>query len=103
MEASSADYQIMAHQRHISDLLAASSLLDRSGPPSPYTAALTLPPAPPQAATRRGGRTTGSPFNDRGTPTKRKKKVKDIGKEDDDASSVTGKDDKKKSAARKKK
>lgn len=84
--------QIMGHQRHISDLLAASTLLEKD-PPSPYTASLILPAAPVQVSTRRGGRTTGSPFNERGTgtPTKRKKNRKEaLGKDDDDVSSVNG-------------
>lgn len=94
----------MAHQRHISDLLAASTLLDNN-PPSPYTVALTMPAAPAPTATRRGGRATGSPFNDRGTPTKRKKnRATQINKDDDDASSVNGgKDDKKKAPVKRKK
>lgn len=80
----------MGHQRHISDLLAASTLLERD-PPSPYTASLILPAAPVTVSTRRGGRTTGSPFVDRGTPTKRKKNRKEaVGKDDDDASSING-------------
>lgn len=93
----------MAHQRHISDLLAASTLLDNN-PPSPYTVALTLPAAPLPAPTRRGGRTTGSPFNDRGTPTKRKKnRAAQVSKDDDDASSVNGKDNGKKVPVKRKK
>lgn len=72
------------------DLLAASTLLDKD-PVSPYTASLILPTAPVAPPTRRGGRTTGSPFNDRGTPTKRKKSRKEaIGKDDDDISSTNG-------------
>lgn len=99
--ADTADNQIMGHQRHISELLNASTLLDHDAP-SPYTAALTLPAAPIPAATRRGGRTTGSPFNDRGTPTKKKRSRKDqIGKDDDDASSVNG--EKKKAPVKRKK
>jgi inhibitor of growth protein 3 len=91
----------MGHQRHISELLNASTLLLKD-PPSPYTAALTLPPPPVPAATRRGGRTTGSPFNDRGTPTKKKRSRKDqIGKDDDDATSVNG--EKKKAPVKRKK
>lgn len=77
---------IMGHQRHISDLLAASTLMEKD-PPSPYTASLILPTAPAPPATRRGGRTTGSPFNDRGTPTKRKKNRKEVVEDD---SSVNG-------------
>ncbi|BEI84687.1 hypothetical protein CcaverHIS002_0500880 [Cutaneotrichosporon cavernicola] len=92
---------IMGHQRHISELLSASTLLLKD-PPSPYTAALTLPPAPIPAATRRGVRTTGSPF-DRGTPTKKKRSRKDqIGRQDDDdVSSVNG--EKKKAPVKRKK
>lgn len=95
---------IMAHQRHISDLLASSSLLEQE-PPSPYTAMLTLPAAPVPTAGRRGGRTTGSPFTgkDGNSTPKRKKKAKDVGKDDDEVSSVNGKDDKKKAAAKRKK
>ncbi|CAK9779387.1 hypothetical protein CC85DRAFT_288646 [Cutaneotrichosporon oleaginosum] len=92
---------IMGHQRHISELLNASTLLIKD-PPSPYTAAMTLVPIPAPAATRRGARTTGSPFNDRGTPTKKKRSRKDqLGKDDDDASSVNG--DKKKAPVKRKK
>lgn len=95
---------IMAHQRHISDLLASSTLLEKD-PPSPYTATLTLPAVPAPPAGRRGGRTTGSPFTGKdggGTP-KRKKKAKETAKDDDDVSSVNGKEDKKKAASKRKK
>lgn len=95
---------IMAHQRHISDLLASSTLLEKD-PPSPYTATLTLPAVPAPPAGRRGGRTTGSPFTGKdggGTP-KRKKKAKETTKDDDDVSSVNGKEEKKKAASKRKK
>lgn len=98
----------MAHQKHISNLLAASTLL-QSGPPSPYTQALTLAQPLPPPNTRRGGlaRAANSPFGGRGyasgsgtgeagrekdTPSKKKKsRVQQLGmREDDETSSVGG-------------
>jgi len=104
--------QIMAHQKHISNLLAASTLL-QPGPPSPYTQSLTLTHLPLLSNTRRGvlARTANSPFGVRGygpgsilsgppgpsgekerdTPTKKKKsRVQQLGtgREEDEVSSV---------------
>lgn len=107
----------MTHQKHISNLLAASTLLT-PGPPSPYTLSLTMSQAPPQSNTRRGvlARAVNSPFGGVGgrgyasgsvndpamgigrvgdTPTKKKKsRVQQIGmgRDDDETSSVGGKD-----------
>lgn len=100
----------MSHQKHISNLLQASTLLT-AGPPSPYTQSLTLGYAPPQSTTRRGvaARTANSPFGGRNygygaggalglsevkdTPTKKKKnRVQQLGmggavaREDDESS-----------------
>lgn len=98
---------MMHHQKHISNLLEASSLLE-SGPPSPYTQALTLANPLPLPTTRRGGlaRVANSPFGGRGyaaasgsgetakekeTPSKKKKsRVAQLGAKDDDDVSVAG-------------
>ena len=90
-----ADKQLMAHQKHISNLLAASSLLD-SAPPSPYTRQLTLPSyqAPTNLSRRQIARQQNSPFTGAAreravgdTPTKKKKsRVQQLGREDDDSS-----------------
>ncbi|KAK4686212.1 hypothetical protein P7C73_g3914, partial [Tremellales sp. Uapishka_1] len=120
---------IMAHQKHISNLLAASTLL-MSGPPSPYTQSLTMSYLPPQSNSRRGviSRAANSPFGGRAyasgsgvnntlglsgdkgdTPTKKKKsRVQQLGmgggsRDDDDAASVSGRDEKKKPAVKRKK
>ncbi|ORY23621.1 hypothetical protein BCR39DRAFT_548981 [Naematelia encephala] len=112
---------IMAHQRHISNLLTASTLL-QPGPPSPYTQSLTLANLPPTSNTRRGAmRANNSPFTGRGyastgaggalglegrehpTPTKKKKsRVQQLGagRDDDEVSSVGG--DRKKPPVKKK-
>lgn len=97
----------MHHQRHISNLLEASTLL-RSDPPSPYTQALTLANPQPLPNTRRGvlARAANSPFGGRGyaaasgsgetakekdTPSKKKKsRVAQLGAKDDDEVSVGG-------------
>lgn len=109
-------FQIIAHQKHISNLLKASTLL-HAGPPSPYTASLTLAHLPPPSNNRRGGlaRAANSPFGGRGyasgsgltgalgiigervgdTPTKKKKsRLQQLGtgREDDDVSSIVGKE-----------
>lgn len=99
--------QMMHHQRHISNLLEASTLL-RSDPPSPYTQALTLANPQPVLNTRRGvlARAANSPFGGRGyaaasgsgetakekdTPSKKKKsRVAQLGAKDDDEVSVAG-------------
>lgn len=110
----------MGHQRHITNLLNASTLLN-SAPPSPYTQALTLSQLPLPANTRRGqlSRAANSPFGGRGyaaaaggasdergtkvgdTPTKKKKsRVQQLGREEDEMS-AGGKD--KKVASKKRK
>lgn len=96
----------MAHQRHITNLLDASTFLD-SAPPSPYTTALTLTTLPTVGMSRRQiARAANSPFGGAGrgsgegrtgdTPTKKKKvsRVQQLGREDDDSSSVGGRDKK---------
>jgi inhibitor of growth protein 3 len=108
----------MRHQEHISNILSASTLLEK-GPASPYTQALTISQAPTAYSARRGlTRVVNSPFGGRsgfpavgtkevgdgGTPTKKKKsRVHQLGavKEDDDLSSVAG--DKKKAPLKKRK
>ncbi|KAK1926148.1 putative histone acetylation-related protein [Papiliotrema laurentii] len=102
---------IMAHQRHISNLLASSTLL-RQDPPSPYTQSLILAQAPVYTSSRRQvARAVNSPFGGPSragggggtgdTPTKKKKnRVQAVGA-DDDASSVAG--EKKKAPAKKRK
>jgi inhibitor of growth protein 3 len=108
----------MTHQRHISNLLDASTLLD-SAPPSPYTTALTLTTLPTVGLSRRQiARAANSPFGGRpasgagagagegrtgDTPTKKKKatRVQQLGREDDDASSVGGGRDRKAPAKKK--
>ncbi len=121
--------QIMAHQKHISNLLATSTLL-HPAPPSPYSQSLTLSHLPPQSNTRRGvlSRAANSPFGGRGyapssgmagmagpsgererdTPTKKKKsRVQQLGtgRDDDDVSSAGGKEreEKKKAPVKKRK
>lgn len=101
----------MAHQRHISNLLASSTLL-RQDPPSPYTQSLILAQAPVYTSSRRQvARAVNSPFGGPSragggggtgdTPTKKKKnRVQAVGA-DDDASSVAG--EKKKAPAKKRK
>ncbi|ORX34705.1 hypothetical protein BD324DRAFT_634571 [Kockovaella imperatae] len=109
---------IMAHQRHISNLIASSTLFQR-GPLSPYSYNLTLSQLPPHANTRRGqlARAVNSPFvvapraatvgasglpegAVRDTPSKKKKhRVQALGRDDDDASSVGG--EKKRAPAKK--
>ena len=103
----------MAHQRHVSNLLASSTLL-HSGPPSPYTQSFTLAQASMYTSSRRGvlSRAVNSPFagglggagggggrqggatggTERETPTKKKKsRVQTLGvRDDDDVSSVGG-------------
>ncbi|WWD22429.1 hypothetical protein CI109_106920 [Kwoniella shandongensis] len=111
---------IMAHQRHISNLLAASTLLNPS-PPSPYTQTLTLPYLQPTTTSRRAARAANSPFGGRGyaaaannggpsetrvgdTPTKKKKsRVQQLGARDDDETSSVGGDKEKKKPAKKRK
>jgi len=109
-----ADSQIMSHQRHISNLLASSTLLVQ-GPPSPYTQSLTLQQAPVYTSSRRQvARAVNSPFGGPAragtsgnnattgdTPTKKKKNRLQALGADDDASSVAG--EKKKAPAKKKK
>lgn len=107
----------MAHQRHISNLLASSTLLAQ-GPPSPYSLALLLEQAPVYTTSSRRvvARAVNSPFNggpSRGpgasttaavpgdTPTKKKKNRIQALNVDDDASSAAG--DKKKVPAKKRK
>jgi inhibitor of growth protein 3 len=106
----------MAHQKHISNLLAASSLLERA-PPSPYTQSLALTNIPVYSTSRRQARAANSPFGGRGyagasvaaaagepkdTPTKKKnRRVQQLGKEDDEVSSVGG--EKKKAPVKKRK
>ena len=121
--------KIMSHQKHISNLLAASTLL-QPGPPSPYTRSLTLTHLQPPSNTRRGvvSRTANSPFGGRGyppgpsmaglpgpsgerekdTPTKKKKsRLQHLGtgREEDEMSNVGGKDreEKKKPPVKKRK
>ncbi|WVQ93785.1 hypothetical protein IAU59_000863 [Kwoniella sp. CBS 9459] len=108
---------IMAHQKHISNLLAASTLLNPS-PPSPYTQSLTLPYNAPVAPTRRLQRAANSPSRQIAakeaaaamnegrigdTPTKKKKgRVGQLGnKDDDETSSQGGEKEKKKTKKRK--
>ncbi|WWC85940.1 uncharacterized protein L201_000810 [Kwoniella dendrophila CBS 6074] len=116
---------IMAHQKHLSNLLAASTLLNPS-PTSPYTQTLTLPFAQPVVNTRRLQRAANSPFRNSGkdaagpsnegrigdTPTKKKKgRITQLGNnsnnknsiDDDDASSVGGGEKEKKKPAKKRK
>lgn len=99
--------QMMMHQHHINNLLESSTLL-LSGPPSPYTQALTLANPQPLTTTRRGvlARAANSPFGGRGyaaasgagdvskereTPSKKKKsRVAQLGVKDDDEVSVAG-------------
>jgi inhibitor of growth protein 3 len=106
----------MAHQKHISNLLAASSLLERA-PPSPYTQSLALTNIPVYSTSRRQARAANSPFGGRGyasasvaaaagepkdTPTKKKnRRVQQLGREDDEVSSVGG--EKKKAPVKKRK
>jgi inhibitor of growth protein 3 len=103
----------MAHQRHVSNLLAASTLLVQA-PLSPYTQSLTLQQAPVYPSSRRQvARAVNSPFGGPvgksaptttgtgDTPTKKKKnRLQAIGL-DDDMSSVAG--EKKKGPAKKRK
>ncbi|OCF36164.1 hypothetical protein I316_02036 [Kwoniella heveanensis BCC8398] len=108
---------IMAHQKHISNLLAASTLLNPS-PPSPYTQTLTLPFNAPVVPTRRLQRAANSPSRQIAakeaaaalnegrigdTPTKKKKgRVGQLGnKDDDETSSQGGEKEKKKTKKRK--
>ncbi|WVF66146.1 hypothetical protein IAT40_000886 [Kwoniella sp. CBS 6097] len=108
---------IMAHQKHISNLLAASTLLNPS-PPSPYTQTLTLPYNVPVVPTRRLQRAANSPSRQVAakeaaaalnegrigdTPTKKKKgRVGQLGnKDDDEISSQGGEKEKKKTKKRK--
>ncbi|WWC66697.1 uncharacterized protein I206_100601 [Kwoniella pini CBS 10737] len=110
---------IMAHQRHLSNLLAASTLLNPS-PPSPYTQTLTLPYHQPVVNSRRLQRAANSPFRNVGkdagpsnegrigdTPTKKKKgRVGQLGnkdKDDDETSSIGGGEKEKKKPAKKRK
>jgi len=99
----------MSHQKHISNLLAASTLLVPT-PLSPYSQALTLAQAPPLSNTRRGvlARAANSPFGIRptlgvasgsgegrigDTPTKKKKsrvQQLNVTGRDDDEGSVVG-------------
>lgn len=110
----------MAHQRHISNLLASSTLLQQ-GPPSPYTQSLTLSYPPMHTSSRRGlARQVNSPFagpanrsnaaagasgtaaGTGDTPTKKKKsRMQVIGRDDDEVSSVGG--EKKKAPVKKRK
>ena len=119
----------MAHQRHISNLLAASTLLNPS-PPSPYSQSLTLAHIPPHSYNRRGvlSRAANSPFGVRGygiasgsnalasvsgerekdTPTKKKRsRLQQIGtgRDDDELSNLGGKEkeEKKRLPAKKRK
>ncbi|WVW81932.1 hypothetical protein I302_103935 [Kwoniella bestiolae CBS 10118] len=107
---------IMAHQKHLSNLLASSTLLNPS-PPSPYTQTLTLPFAQPVVNSRRLQRAANSPFRGTGkdagpsnegrigdTPTKKKKgRIHQLGnKDDDETSSVGGEKEKKKPAKKRK-
>ncbi|WVQ76339.1 hypothetical protein IAR50_006004 [Cryptococcus sp. DSM 104548] len=98
---------IMNHQKHISTLLKAATLLNPS-PPSPYSQALTLPFPAPAPTGRRVARAVNSPFGGKGysgtnaggpsesrvgdTPTKQKKRsrVQQLGARDDDESSSAG-------------
>ncbi|WVR03501.1 hypothetical protein IAU60_000492 [Kwoniella sp. DSM 27419] len=107
---------IMAHQKHISNLLAASSLLNPS-PPSPYTQTLTLPHAQPVVNSRRLQRAANSPSRQYAakeaalnearvgdTPTKKKKgRVGQLVNRDDDETSSVGGDKEKKKATKKRK
>ncbi|KAK8845481.1 hypothetical protein IAR55_006194 [Kwoniella newhampshirensis] len=111
---------IMSHQRHISNLLEASTLLNPS-PPSPYTQTLTLPYLQPTTTSRRAVRAAQSPFGGRGyapsaggagpsenrvgdTPTKKKKsRVQQLGARDDDETSSVGGDKEKKKPVKKRK
>ncbi|WVO18437.1 hypothetical protein L204_106154 [Cryptococcus depauperatus] len=108
---------IMNHQRHISNLLTSSTLLNPS-PPSPYTQALTLPFTQPVATSRRAARAVNSPFGGRGgysgnagppearvgdTPSKKKRsRVYQLGARDDDETSSVGGGEKKKPVKRRK-
>ncbi|OCF73459.1 hypothetical protein I204_05300 [Kwoniella mangroviensis CBS 8886] len=107
---------IMAHQKHLSNLLAASTLLNPS-PASPYTQTLTLPFAQPVVNSRRLQRAANSPFRGAGkdagpsnegrigdTPTKKKKgRIHQLGNKDDDETSSVGGDKEKKKPAKKRK
>ncbi|WWC58261.1 uncharacterized protein I303_100799 [Kwoniella dejecticola CBS 10117] len=110
---------IMAHQKHLANLLAASTLLNPS-PPSPYTQTLTLPYQQPVVNSRRLQRAANSPFRNAGkdagpsnegrigdTPTKKKKgRVGQLGnkdKDDDETSSIGGGEKEKKKPTKKRK
>lgn len=110
---SRADPQIMAHQRHISNLLAASTLLVQA-PLSPYTQSLTLQQQPVyQSSRRQVARAVNSPFGGPvgraaptttgtgDTPTKKKKNRMQALGLDDDVSSAAG--EKRKTAVKKRK
>ncbi|RXK37170.1 hypothetical protein M231_05539 [Tremella mesenterica] len=91
---------ILVHQKHLQNLVDASTLFVPA-PPSPYTQTLTVPLPPVQGSSRRGlTRAANSPFGGRAvpsadkgeTPTKRKKnRVQQLGgKEDDEVSNGGG-------------
>ncbi|WVQ80285.1 hypothetical protein IAT38_002390 [Cryptococcus sp. DSM 104549] len=107
---------MLGHQKHISNLLASSTLLN-SAPRSPYSQALTLSYPQPAPTGRRVARAVNSPFGGRGyagagpsetrvgdTPTKKKKsRVQQLGaKDDDETSSAGGEKEKKKPVKRRK-
>ncbi|KIR30116.1 hypothetical protein I307_00193 [Cryptococcus deuterogattii 99/473] len=100
---------ILNHQKHISNLLASSTLLNPS-PPSPYSQALTLPFPQPVTNSRRVARAANSPFGGRGyagnggpsetkvgdTPSKKKRsRVQQLGAREDDETSSAGGEKKK--------